>query len=175
MSAVDIRRKRSGRNQSFFEHAEIPRPRIMDPVLTAALWTLLFTIPTIVAAETVNLAYESKFDFMVNFAVLHMIVVYAATALAGIIVGVPLFRLLQRNQMQFGFIYLIVGFIIYGVLFVYLNIAMHMMLYEILTANLGDLFENYRRGIGAFKILWPGFAMLGMAIALTAWARLIKE
>lgn len=175
MGKPTILHKKLERNQSFFEHAEIRDPRVLDPLLTSSLWTLLFTIPTVMAAATINIAYQSKFGFLVEFAVLHMFVTYLATVLAGLVIGVPLFRLLERNRMQFGFLYLIAGFIVYGFLFVYVNIAMHMGLHDYLTAEYGDVFQRYERGIQAFNYLWLGFAFLGMAIALTAWARLIKE
>ena len=163
------------RNQSFFALARISNPRVLDPTLTSSLWTLFFTIPTVVAAITVNLAYGSGFDFLVNFAALNMVVMYGASAAAGIIVGAPLYLILERLNLQFGFLYLVFGFAVYGLLFTYLNIEMHMRLYETLTADYGDIFQNYLRVIGAFKFLWLPFAFLGMAIALTGWARLLKE
>ena len=155
--------------------ARISNPRVLDPTLTSSLWTLFFTIPTVVAAITVNLAYGSGFDFLVNFAALNMVVMYSASAATGIIVGVPLYLILERLNLQFGFLYLVFGFAVYGLLFAYLNIEMHMRMYETLTADYGDIFQNYLRVIGAFKFLWLPFAFLGMAIALTGWARLLKE
>jgi hypothetical protein len=168
-------RRQVPRNQSFFDLARIPNPRVLDPTLTASLWTLFFTIPTLMAAATVNLAYESKYDFLVNFAAIYMVAIYVASVLTGIVFGVPLYRLLERANMQFGFLYLIAGFSVYGTLFVFMSIEMHMGLYHYVTAEYGDIFQNYLRGIQAFKYLWPGFAFLGMAMALTGWARLLKE
>ena len=163
------------KDQAFFAHAEIRKPRLLDPTLTSSLWTLSFTIPTLMAAVTVNLAYDLRYDFLVNFAALNMVVIYGASVLTGILIGVPLFWTLERFSIQFGFLYLIAGFSIYGLLFVFMNIEMHMGLYDLLSAEYGNIFENYARGIQAFKYLWPGFAFLGMAIALTGWARLLKE
>lgn len=163
------------RNQAFFAQAEIRKPRILDPTLTSSLWTLSFTIPTLMAAVTVNLAYDSRYDFLVNFAALNMVIIYAGSVLTGILIGVPLFWALERLSMQFGFLYLIAGFSIYGLLFVFMSIEMHMGLYDFLSAEHGNIFEKYARGIQAFKYLWPGFAFLGMAIALTGWARLLRE
>ncbi len=160
---------------AFFAQAKITKPRILDPTLTSSLWTLSFTIPTLMAAVTINLAYDLRYDFLVNFAVLNMVVIYGVSVLTGILIGVPLFWTLERFSIQFGFLYLIAGFSIYGLLFVFMSIEMHMGLYDLLSAKYGNIFENYARGIQAFKYLWPGFAFLGMAIALTGWARLLKE
>ena len=160
---------------AFFARAEIKHPRILDPALTSSLWTLFFTIPTLMAAVTVNLANDSQYDFLVNFAVLNMVVIYGGSVLTGILIGVPLFWTLERFSIQFGFLYLIAGFLVYGLLFVFMSIEMHMGLYDLLNAEYGNIFENYARAIPAFKYLWPGFAFLGMAMALTGWARLLKE
>ena len=163
------------RNQSFFETTRIRNQRVLDPVLTSSLWTLLFTIPTVAAAATVNIAFQSKYGILVNFAAIYMVVMYLASALTGIVVGAPLCIFLDRADIQFGFIYLIVGFAVYGLLFVFLSIELHMAFYDYLAAEYGDHFNTYRRAIGGFKYLWLGFSFLGMAIALTGWARLVKE
>ena len=168
-------RRKVARNQAFFDPARISNPRVLDPTLTLSLWTLFFTIPTLMAAVTVNLAYQSKYDFLVNFAAIYMVANYGASVLTGIVIGVPLYRFLERLNMRFGFLYLIAGFSVYGVLFVFMSIEMHMGLYHYLTAEYGNIFHKYLRTIGAFKYLWPAFAFLGMAMALTGWARLLKE
>ena len=162
-------------NQAFFGPSRIKSPRILDPMLTSSLWTLMFTIPTLMAAVTVNLAYDSEYNFLVNFALLNMVVIYVASVFVGALIGLPLFWTLQRLNLQFGILYLISGFIVYGLLFVYMNIEMHTGLYDRLTAQHGNIFQSYLRGIQAFKYLWPGFSFLGMAIALTGWARLLKD
>jgi len=168
-------RRKVARNQAFFDDARISNPRVLDPTLTLSLWTLFFTIPTLMAAVTVNLAFQSKYDFLVNFAAIYMVVNYVASVLTGIVIGVPLYRFLERMKMQFGFLYLIAGFSVFGVLFVFISIEMHMGLYHYLTAEYGNIFQRYLRVIGGFKYLWPAFAFLGMAMALTGWARLLKE
>ncbi len=168
-------RRKVARNQAFFDDARISNPRVLDPTLTLSLWTLFFTIPTLMAAVTVNLAFQSKYDFLVNFAAIYMVVNYVASVLTGIVIGVPLYRFLERMKMQFGFLYLIAGFSVFGVLFVFISIEMHMGLYHYLTAEYGNIFQRYLRVIGGFKYLWPTFAFLGMAMALTGWARLLKE
>lgn len=168
-------RRKVARNQSFFALARISNPRVLDPALTSSLWTLFFTIPTLMAAITVNLAFESKYDFLVNFGAIYMVAIYVASVLTGIVFGAPLYWLLERLDMQFGFLYLIAGFTVYGLMFVFLNIELHMGLYNYITAEYGDIFHSYLRAIGTFKFLSPGFAFLGMSMALTGWARLLKE
>ena len=163
------------REQTFFESARISKPRVLDPMLTSSLWTLMFTIPTLMAAVTINLTYESQLEFLVNFALLNMVVIYGGSVLAGILFGLPLFWTLQRFNLQFGFLYMIAGFVVYGLLFVYMNIELHTGLYDRLSVEHGNVFENYLRGIQGFRYLWPGFAFLGMAIALTGWARLLRD
>jgi hypothetical protein len=162
-------------NQTFLEPARIKKPRILDPTLTSSLWTLMFTLPTLMAAVTINLAYESRYGFLVDFALLNMVAIYGGSVLTGILIGLPLFWTLERFNLQFGFLYMIAGFLVYGLLFVYMNIELHTGLYDRLSAEHGNVFENYLRGIQAFRFLWPGFAFLGMAIALTGWARLLRN
>ncbi len=161
-------------NQAFFESGRIERPRILDPMLTSSLWTLMFTIPTLMAAVTINLAYDSNYGFLVNFALLNMVVIYGASVFAGALIGLPLFWTLERVNLQFGFLYMIAGFVVYALLFVYMNIEMHTGLYSRLSAEYGNIFQNYLSGIQGFRYLWPGFGFLGMAIALTGWARLLR-
>ena len=168
-------RRKVPRNQAFFDLARISNPRVLDPTLTSSLWTLFFTIPTLVAATTASLAFESKYDFLVNFGAIYMVAIYVASVLTGIVFGVPFYWLLERLNLQFGFLYLIAGFAVYGLLFTFMNIELHMGLYHYMTAEYGDIFHSYLRTIGAFKYLWPGFAFLGIAMALTGWARLLKE
>lgn len=162
------------RDQAFFEPARIERPRLLDPALTSSLWTLMFTLPTLMAAVTVNLSHDGQYDFLVNFAILNIFVIYGGSVLAGIVIGLPLFWALQRLNLQFGILYMLVGFILYGLLFVYMNVEMHLGLYDRLSAQYGDIFDGYLRGIRLFRYLWPSYGFLGMAIALTAWARLIR-
>ena len=162
-------------NQAFFESATIAKPRILDPAFTSSLWTLMFTIPTLMAAVTINNAHDANYVFLVYFAILNMLVIYGVSVIVGIAIGLPLFWTLERLNLQFGILYLIAGFVVYGLLFVYMSIEMHTGLYDRLSAHYGNIFQHYLSGIQAFRYLWPGFAFLGMAIALTAWARLLRN
>lgn len=162
-------------NQTFFESATISKPRILDPAFTSSLWTLMFTIPTLMAAVTINNTYDANYVFLVYFAILNMLVIYGVSVIVGIAIGLPLFWTLERLNLQFGFLYLIAGFVVYGLLFVYMSIELHTGLYDRLSAHYGNIFQHYLSSIQAFRYLWPGFAFLGMAIALTAWARLVRN